>query len=99
MAANRNVSTTTPPWGQRETLMGLVRSWEAVASEFRARATESKTAAGVGNAECCRSMSVALETAARELRKVIGVSESVPPPSPDATEELCPATTPGGTSP
>jgi hypothetical protein len=75
------------------TLMDLVRSWESVANEFRARAQDSKTAAGVGNPECCRSMAVAMEACASELRGVVGVPESVRPPNPD---EPVPATQPTG---
>jgi hypothetical protein len=71
------------------TLMDLVRSWESVAGEFRARAATSKTANGSANPESCRSMAMALEQAARDLRGVMGVPARVPPPNPDAT---CPTT-------
>jgi hypothetical protein len=80
-------------------LMDLVRSWESVAAEFRSRAQDSPTAAGSSNPECCRAMAVSLEQAARDLRGVVGVPASVPPPNPDAVSEPPPATARTGEAP
>ncbi len=72
------------------TLCGLVSRWERTAATIRGRATP-------GNGDVSRSVAVAVEQCARDLRGLIGVMPSDPPPPVEPS--VPPPTLPSGGAP